>query len=82
VHSDVVYFRRKGRARMGSTAETVVCVTGGSGYLASWLVRKLLGRGCVVHATLRSLGACTNVYSVTDLRSSSELIRHGWTGRC
>lgn len=35
---------------------TVVCVTGGSGYLGSWLVRKLLGRGCVVHATLRSLG--------------------------
>jgi hypothetical protein len=43
--------------RMGGfTADTVVCVTGGSGYLGSWLVRKLLGRGCVVHATLRSLG--------------------------
>jgi uncharacterized protein YbjT (DUF2867 family) len=39
--------------------DTVVCVTGGSGYLGSWLVRKLLGRGCVVHATLRSLGAYT-----------------------
>ncbi|WVZ66617.1 hypothetical protein U9M48_015808 [Paspalum notatum var. saurae] len=35
---------------------TVVCVTGGGGYIGSWLVRKLLGRGCVVHATLRSLG--------------------------
>jgi len=32
-----------------------VCVTGAAGYIATWLVRKLLERGCVVHATLRSL---------------------------
>ncbi|KAI4999120.1 hypothetical protein ZWY2020_059873 [Hordeum vulgare] len=32
-----------------------VCVTGAAGYIAAWLVRKLLQRGCVVHATLRSL---------------------------
>lgn len=48
---------------------TVVCVTGGSGYLGSWLVRKLLGRGCVVHATLRSLGIS---YSYHPRRTSEK----------
>ncbi|KAL4384700.1 hypothetical protein GQ457_15G008860 [Hibiscus cannabinus] len=33
----------------------VCCVTGGSGYLGSWLVKKLLGKGYTVHATLRNL---------------------------
>ncbi|KAE9451957.1 hypothetical protein C3L33_16124, partial [Rhododendron williamsianum] len=32
-----------------------VCVTGGSGYIASWLVKKLLERGYTTHATLRNL---------------------------
>lgn len=31
----------------------VVCVTGGSGYIASWLVKFLLNRGYVVKATVR-----------------------------
>uniref|UniRef100_A0A453L4R1 NAD-dependent epimerase/dehydratase domain-containing protein n=1 Tax=Aegilops tauschii subsp. strangulata TaxID=200361 RepID=A0A453L4R1_AEGTS len=30
-----------------------VCVTGGGGYIASWLVKLLLSRGYAVHATLR-----------------------------
>ncbi|KAK3125607.1 hypothetical protein QOZ80_7BG0607280 [Eleusine coracana subsp. coracana] len=34
----------------------VCCVTGAAGYIGSWLVKKLLGRGCVVHATVRNLG--------------------------
>uniref|UniRef100_A0ACD5V230 Uncharacterized protein n=6 Tax=Avena sativa TaxID=4498 RepID=A0ACD5V230_AVESA len=33
-----------------------VCVTGASGYIGSWLVKKLLDRGCSVHATLRNIG--------------------------
>ncbi|KAM0048120.1 putative cinnamyl-alcohol dehydrogenase [Helianthus debilis subsp. tardiflorus] len=33
----------------------VVCVTGASGYIASWLVKLLLDRGYTVHATVRSI---------------------------
>lgn len=32
-----------------------VCVTGASGYIASWVVKLLLERGYIVHATVRSL---------------------------
>ncbi|GJY40573.1 cinnamoyl-CoA reductase 1-like protein isoform X2 [Tanacetum coccineum] len=34
----------------------VVCVTGASGFIASWIVKLLLHRGYSVHATVRSLG--------------------------
>ncbi|XP_050218421.1 putative anthocyanidin reductase [Mercurialis annua] len=32
-----------------------VCVTGGSGYIGSWLINKLLHKGYTVHATFRNL---------------------------
>ncbi|KAL3518021.1 hypothetical protein ACH5RR_020610 [Cinchona calisaya] len=35
--------------------EEVVCVTGGSGYIGSWLVRLLLDRGYTVRATVKDL---------------------------
>ncbi|GFP91926.1 dihydroflavonol-4-reductase [Phtheirospermum japonicum] len=38
-----------------------VCVTGGAGYLASFLIKHLLERGYIVHATLRSLGDASKV---------------------
>ncbi|KAF2319619.1 hypothetical protein GH714_017628 [Hevea brasiliensis] len=34
----------------------VVCVTGGSGYIASWLIKRLLQRGYIVKATVRDTG--------------------------
>ncbi|KAJ4823159.1 hypothetical protein Tsubulata_016398 [Turnera subulata] len=36
-------------------SNTRVCVTGGSGYIGSWLVKNLLKKGYTVHATLRNL---------------------------
>ncbi|KAF0902817.1 hypothetical protein E2562_019134 [Oryza meyeriana var. granulata] len=33
-----------------------VCVTGGAGFIGPWLVKRLLGAGYTVHATLRDIG--------------------------
>ncbi|GMG98186.1 hypothetical protein Nepgr_000026 [Nepenthes gracilis] len=38
-----------------SSKGKVVCVTGGSGYIGSWLVHLLLDRGYTVHATVKDL---------------------------
>ncbi|KAJ1291762.1 hypothetical protein BS78_02G341200 [Paspalum vaginatum] len=53
----------------------VVCVTGGGGYIGSWLVRKLLGRGCVVHATLRSLADEKKTGMLRALPGAAERLR-------
>lgn len=44
---------------MANRAGEVVCVTGGSGYIGSWLVRFLLERGYTVHATIKDLSQST-----------------------
>ncbi|KAK6143940.1 hypothetical protein DH2020_024288 [Rehmannia glutinosa] len=41
--------------RMDKREGEVVCVTGGSGYIGSWLVQLLLHRGYTVHATVKNL---------------------------
>ncbi|XP_066315305.1 phenylacetaldehyde reductase-like isoform X2 [Miscanthus floridulus] len=42
-------------ASHGDGGSSLVCVTGGSGFVGSWLVRLLLGRGYTVHATVKNL---------------------------
>ncbi|PON42237.1 NAD(P)-binding domain containing protein [Parasponia andersonii] len=44
-----------------TTTGCKVCVTGGSGNIASWLVNKLLHQGYTVHATLRNLDDVSKV---------------------
>uniref|UniRef100_A0ACD5Y0C8 Uncharacterized protein n=1 Tax=Avena sativa TaxID=4498 RepID=A0ACD5Y0C8_AVESA len=40
----------------------LVCVTGGGGFIGSWLVRLLLSRGYAVHATVRDPGDAKNAF--------------------
>ncbi|PIN15777.1 Flavonol reductase/cinnamoyl-CoA reductase [Handroanthus impetiginosus] len=44
-----------------------VCVTGASGFIGSWLVRKLLERGYIVHATVRDPGNMKKVKHLVEL---------------
>ncbi|KAF5183937.1 Cinnamoyl-coa reductase, partial [Thalictrum thalictroides] len=42
-----------------------VCVTGGGGYQASWLVKLLLSKGYMVHATVRDPDDVKNAHLKT-----------------
>ncbi|KAI3449124.1 hypothetical protein Pfo_005789 [Paulownia fortunei] len=49
------------------TGTGTVCVTGGTGYLGSWLVMRLLQRGYSVNTTVRSeIGFLTNLPGASD----------------
>jgi hypothetical protein len=50
-------FREAAMAEEQRSSGVRVCVTGGAGFIDSWLVKKLLERGYTVHATLRNTGA-------------------------
>ncbi|KAL0425654.1 UNVERIFIED_CONTAM: Cinnamoyl-CoA reductase 1 [Sesamum radiatum] len=50
----------------------VVCVTGASGYIASWLVKLLLLRGYTVKATVRNLSDPQKVAHLTALEGADE----------
>ncbi|KAM0861780.1 hypothetical protein ACQ4PT_045642 [Festuca glaucescens] len=51
-----------------------VCVTGGGGYIASWLVKLLLSRGYAVHATVRDPCDPKNAH-LTQLDGAAEGLR-------
>ncbi|CAN0860246.1 Phenylacetaldehyde reductase [Linum grandiflorum] len=49
-----------------------VCVTGASGFIASWLVKVLLRRGYTVNATVRDLGDATKVAHLLALDGAKD----------
>ncbi|XP_051122461.1 phenylacetaldehyde reductase-like [Andrographis paniculata] len=52
-----------------------VCVTGGSGYLGSWLVKLLLERGYTVKATVLDLGDSSNTDHLKALEGADERLQ-------
>ncbi|KAI3448865.1 hypothetical protein Pfo_005530 [Paulownia fortunei] len=53
----------------------VVCVTGASGYIASWLVKLLLDRGYTVKATVRNLSDPSKVAHLKALEGAKERLQ-------
>ncbi|XP_042403322.1 phenylacetaldehyde reductase-like [Zingiber officinale] len=53
----------------------VVCVTGGSGFIGSWLVRLLLDRGYTVQATVMRLGDEAETAHLRSLPGASNRLR-------
>ncbi|KAI3453806.1 hypothetical protein Pfo_010469 [Paulownia fortunei] len=52
-----------------------VCVTGSSGYLGSWLIKKLLHKGFTVHATLRNLGESSKTSLLKSLPNAGTRLK-------
>ncbi|KAL3622545.1 hypothetical protein CASFOL_033956 [Castilleja foliolosa] len=55
--------------------EKVVCVTGASGYIASWLVKLLLHRGYFVKGTVRNLSDPKKVEHLLALEGADESLK-------
>ncbi|XP_007051599.2 PREDICTED: dihydroflavonol-4-reductase isoform X2 [Theobroma cacao] len=55
--------------------ETKVCVTGAAGYLGSSLVKKLLEKGHIVHATARNLGDPNKIGLLKSLPNAETRLR-------
>ncbi|KAL0377166.1 UNVERIFIED_CONTAM: Cinnamoyl-CoA reductase 1 [Sesamum calycinum] len=53
----------------------VVCVTGASGFIASWLVKFLLRRGYTVKATVRNLSDPAKVEHLKALEGAKERLQ-------
>ncbi|WCJ18559.1 NAD(P)-binding Rossmann-fold superfamily protein [Euphorbia peplus] len=53
----------------------VVCVTGGSGYIASWLVKLLLSHGYAVNATVRDLNDENKTQHLLALEGAKEKLK-------
>ncbi|PKA50590.1 Cinnamoyl-CoA reductase 1 [Apostasia shenzhenica] len=56
-----------------TTGGETVCITGGSGFIGSWLVRLLLDRGYTVHATVQNLQDEGETRHLETLASASRL---------
>ncbi|CAN6206897.1 unnamed protein product [Urochloa humidicola] len=54
------------RRATGGDPPPVVCVTGSTGYVGSWLVRTLLRRGYRVHATARDTAKAWQVFAAVE----------------
>ncbi|XP_059633981.1 vestitone reductase-like [Cornus florida] len=60
----------------GDDDKGIVCVTGGTGYLASWLIKKLLQHGYSVRTTIRSdSDKKKDVSFLTNLQGASEKLQ-------
>ncbi|CAL0334250.1 unnamed protein product [Lupinus luteus] len=55
-----------------SSSGKVICVTGGSGFIASWIVKFLLQRGYTVRATLRNPSDPKKVHHLLQLDGAKE----------
>ncbi|MED6209389.1 hypothetical protein PIB30_054190 [Stylosanthes scabra] len=60
---------------MSSSGSKVVCVTGASGYIASWIVKFLLNRGYTVKATVRDTNDPRKVEHLVKLDGAKERLQ-------